>query len=63
MYWLSITGVTHVVLESYYVLTPKFYTVDYPMYLAEVCKFLTHIFKHLLLYTFCYEHMYYDRKY
>ena len=45
MYWFAITGVTHVVLEAYYVITPKFYTVDYPMYLAEVCKFLTHICK------------------
>lgn len=38
MCWLAFTGLTHLILEAYFVFTPNFYAVNYPSYLAEVWK-------------------------
>lgn len=41
MCWWIFTGLTHMVLEGYFVFSPEFYKDKTRFYLAEVCKFLT----------------------
>lgn len=40
MCWWIFTGLTHMVLEGYFVFSPEFYKDKTHFYLAEVCKFL-----------------------
>ncbi|CAN6478376.1 unnamed protein product [Victoria cruziana] len=39
MCWWAFTGLTHIIVEGYFVFSPEFYKKDTPFYLAEVCKF------------------------
>lgn len=38
MCWWAFTGLTHLVLEGYFVFSPNFYKLNSPFYLAEVWK-------------------------
>jgi len=40
MCWYAFSGLTHIVLEGYFVFTPDFFTFTKPHLLAEVCKLL-----------------------
>lgn len=40
MCWWAFTGLTHMILEGYFVFSPEFYKEKTGFYLAEVCKFL-----------------------
>lgn len=40
MCWFAFSGLTHIILEGYFVFTPDFFTFTKPHLLAEVCKFL-----------------------
>lgn len=47
MCWFAFSGLTHIILEGYFVFTPDFFTFTKPHLLAEVCKSLTsHILSH-----------------
>ena len=39
MCWWTFTGLTHVILEGYFVFSPEFFKDNTSAYLAEVCKF------------------------
>lgn len=39
MCWWAFTGLTHAILEGYFVFSPEFYKDKTACYLAEVCKF------------------------
>lgn len=39
MCWWVFTGLTHAILEGYFVFSPEFYKEKTPFYLAELCKF------------------------
>lgn len=38
MCWWAFTGLTHMILEGYFVFSPEFYKEKTPFYLAEVCE-------------------------
>jgi len=38
MCWMAFTGLTHLILEGYFVFSPNFYKLNSPFYLAEVWK-------------------------
>lgn len=38
MCWFAFSGLTHMILEGYFVFTPDFFTLKAPHLLAEVCK-------------------------
>lgn len=40
MCWFVFSGLTHIILEGYFVFTPDFYKLTVPNFFAEVCKFL-----------------------
>lgn len=39
MCWWAFTGLTHIILEGYFVFSPEFFKDNTSCYLAEVCKF------------------------
>lgn len=55
MCWWAFTGLTHIIIEGYFVFSPEFYKKKTPFYLAAVCKLLyinwhSHILWKLLSY-------------
>lgn len=41
MCWWAFTGLTHMILEGYFVFSPEFYKDKTGFYLAEVCESFT----------------------
>lgn len=39
MCWWAFTGLTHIILEGYFVFSPEFFKDNTSCYLAEVCTF------------------------
>lgn len=38
IFWWAFTGLTHIILEGYFVFAPEFFKDNTGFYLAEVCK-------------------------
>jgi cholestenol delta-isomerase len=50
MCWWAFTGLTHVILEGYFVFSPEFYKDKTAHYLAGVCKYFFFFFYSYTLY-------------
>lgn len=50
MCWWAFTGLTHIIIEGYFVFSPEFYKKKDRFYFSEVCKFLTQKLAFVLYY-------------